>query len=97
MSSNSEDIQALADMAIQVEDKINISVRIVDEAVVASDRTVTDFEKTGNDVESIVTQITEINDISLVNARNVEEIAAAADHLNSMTDDLHSKLEIFKT
>ncbi|WP_372999102.1 methyl-accepting chemotaxis protein [Sulfurimonas sp.] len=97
MSSNSEDIQKLANMAIEVEEKINISVQIVDEAVNASDRTVTDFEKTGNDVESIVTQITEINDISLVNARNVEEIAAAADHLNSMTDDLHSKLETFHT
>ena len=97
MSTNSEDIQKLADMAIEVEKKINLSVQIVDEAVIASDRTVTDFEKTGNDVESIVTQITEINDISLVNARNVEEIAAAADHLNSMTDDLHSKLETFYT
>jgi methyl-accepting chemotaxis protein len=97
MSSNSEDIQKLADMAIQVEEKINVSVQIVDDAVQASDRTVTDFEKTGNDVESIVTQITEINDISLVNARNVEEIAAAADHLNSMTDDLHAKLETFNT
>ncbi|EDZ61274.1 methyl-accepting chemotaxis sensory transducer [Sulfurimonas gotlandica GD1] len=97
MSSNSEDIQKLSDMAIKVEEKINISVQIVDEAVSASDRTVTDFEKTGNDVESIVNQITQINDISLVNARNVEEIAAAADHLNSMTDELHAKLETFNT
>jgi methyl-accepting chemotaxis protein len=97
MNSNSEDIQKLADMATSVEEKINVSVQIVDEAVNASDRTVTDFEKTGNDVESIVTQITEINDISLINARNVEEIASAADHLNSMTDELHSKLETFNT
>ena len=97
MTTNSEDIQKLADTAIQVEEKINFSVEIVNEAVIASDRTVTDFEKTGNDVESIVTQITEINDISLVNARNVEEIAAAADHLNSMTDELHAKLETFNT
>ncbi|WP_294966992.1 methyl-accepting chemotaxis protein [Sulfurimonas sp.] len=97
MSTNSEDIQKLADRAIEVEEKINVSVQIVDDAVNASDRTVTDFEKTGKDVESIVIQITEINDISLVNARNVEEIASAADHLNSMTDELHAKLETFNT
>jgi methyl-accepting chemotaxis protein len=97
MSDNSEDIQKLAQMATEVEEKINMSVAIVDEAVNASDKTVTDFEKTGNAVETIVTQVTQINDISLTNARNVEEIAAAADHLNSMTDDLHTKLETFQT
>jgi methyl-accepting chemotaxis protein len=97
MTSNSEDIQALADTASAVEAKINLTVQIVDAAVKASDRTVNDFTKTGKDVESIVTQITQINDISSQNARNVEEIAAAADHLNSMTDDLHAKLETFRT
>jgi len=97
MSSNSEDIQELANTATAVEEKINLSVSIVDEAVHASDRTVSDFEKTGNNVESIVNQIGEINDISAQNARNVEEIASAADHLNSMTDDLHAKLETFST
>lgn len=97
MSSNSEEIQELATTATDVEEKINLTVAIVDEAVQASDRTVTDFEKTGNNVDSIVTQVSEINEISSQNARNVEEIAAAADHLNSMTDDLHAKLETFRT
>jgi methyl-accepting chemotaxis protein len=97
MTSNSEDIQALADTASDVEAKINLTVSIVDAAVKASDRTVNDFAKTGKDVESIVAQITQINDISSQNARNVEEIAAAADHLNAMTDDLHAKLETFRT
>jgi methyl-accepting chemotaxis protein len=97
MSNNSEDIQALADTASEVEAKINLTVQIVDAAVKASDRTVNDFTKTGKDVESIVAQITQINDISSQNARNVEEIAAAADHLNAMTDDLHAKLETFRT
>lgn len=97
MTSNSVDIQALADTASEVEVKINLTVSIVNAAVQASDRTVNDFTKTGRDVESIVTQITQINDISSQNARNVEEIAAAADHLNAMTDDLHAKLETFRT
>ena len=97
MSSNSEEIQALSTIATEVELKINISVDIVNTAVQVSDKTVTDFEETGKNVETIVSQVSEINTISSQNARNVEEIAAAADHLNSMTDDLHAKLESFRT
>lgn len=65
--------------------------RITDAKVLA------EVEKTGANINSIVEQITQINEISSQNARNVEEIAAAADHLNSMTDDLHAKLETFRT
>lgn len=97
MSSNSDDIQELANKASEVEEKINQTVNIVNEAVGASDRTVNDFENTGASIEMIVSQISEINSISSENARNVEEIASAAEHLNSMTDDLHSKLETFRT
>ncbi|MGE4397405.1 MAG: methyl-accepting chemotaxis protein [Sulfurimonas sp.] len=97
MNSNSEDIQKLSENATDVEAKINESVGIVKDAVRASDKTVNDFEKTGRDVEFIVSQVSEINKISSKNARNVEEIAAAAEHLNSMTDELHAKLETFKT
>ncbi|TKI68782.1 methyl-accepting chemotaxis protein [Sulfurimonas crateris] len=97
MNSNSEDIQKLSENATDVEVKINESVGIVKDAVRASDKTVNDFEKTGRDVEFIVSQVSEINEISSKNARNVEEIAAAAEHLNSMTDELHAKLETFRT
>ncbi|MCX6053126.1 MAG: methyl-accepting chemotaxis protein [Campylobacterales bacterium] len=97
MNSNSAEVQELANVSTDVEEKINASVNIVQAAVKASDKTVTDFEKTGKDVEYIVSQVSEINKLSSVNARNVEEIAAAADHLNSMTDDLHAKLETFRT
>jgi len=97
MSNNSEDIQKLSENASDVEIKINESVSIVKDAVRASDKTVNDFEKTGRDVEFIVSQVTQINEISSKNARNVEEIAAAAEHLNSMTDELHAKLEMFRT
>ena len=97
MSSNAQDVQELSNSASDVEDKINESVAIVKEAVCATDKTVSDFEKTGKNVEIIVEQINQINAISATNARSVEEIAAAADHLNSMTDELHAKLELFRT
>ena len=97
MSSNSKEIQILATISTEVEEKINETVSIVNMAVKATDKTVIDFEKTGQNVESIVSQVTEINELSSQNARNVEEIASAADHLNTMTDELHAKLETFRT
>ena len=97
MNTNSQEVQALADVSTDVETKINDSVNIVNLAVKASDKTVNDFEKTGKDIEFIVNQITQINQISSQNARSVEEIAAAAEHLNSLTDALHVKLEEFRT
>ena len=97
MSDNSEEIQKLSDIAKGVEDKINSTVEIVDKAVHASEETVKDFEKTGKDVETIVEKVGEINNISSTNARSVEEIASAAEHLNTLTDGLTAKLESFRT
>jgi methyl-accepting chemotaxis protein len=97
MNENSEEIQELADIAQEVENRINSTVNIVNEAVNASDRTVKDFENTGKDVEVIVDKIGDINSISSSNAKSVEEMAAAAEHLNKMTDNLNNKLETFRT
>ncbi len=97
MNSNSADMQSLAEVSTDVEQKINNSVQIVNAAVYATDKTVQDFEATGKNVESIVTQVSDINKFSSQNARNVEEIAAAANHLNVMTDGLNTKLETFRT
>jgi methyl-accepting chemotaxis protein len=97
MINNSDEIQELANVAQSVEDKINSTVELVNEAVRASDKTVADFEKTGEDIEVIVSKVAEINEISATNARSVEEISAASDHLNSMTNELNSKLDAFRT
>ncbi len=97
MSENSNEIQELANIAEGVEHKINSTVEIVNEAVSASESTVTNFEKTGENIESITTKVDEVNTLSSTNARSVEEIAAAAEHLNSMTDNLNNKLATFRT
>ncbi len=97
ISNNSEEIQELANLAHGVENRINATVEIVNKAVESSDKTVNDFETTGEDVEIIVTKVEEINTISATNARSVEEIAAAAEHLNTLTNELNRKLENFRT
>jgi len=97
MNENSTEIQHLASIAEGVEHKINDTVKIVNQAVDASEQTVSNFEETGRGIETIVTEVIEVNNISSTNARSVEEIAAAAEHLNLMTDNLNHKIAIFKT
>ncbi len=97
MTFNSKDIQKLADIAQEVENKINLIVEMGNKTVQFSDKTVKDFEDTGKSIEIIVEKTEEINNISSTNARSVEEIAAAAEHLNVLTDKLNTKLETFRT
>ena len=97
MSENANEIQKLSDISQEVEVKIDKTVEIVNIAVQATEKTVTDFEETSKNVDGMVEDIKKVNDISSQSARNVEEIASAAEHLNNMTEKLHAQLETFKT
>ncbi|MFA6760383.1 MAG: methyl-accepting chemotaxis protein [Sulfuricurvum sp.] len=97
MSQNSKEVEKLSRSATTVESEIGSSVEIVNSAVIATEKSVGDFENTAKDIGLIVEQVEQINTVSAQNARSVEEIASAAEHLNSMTNTLHSKLEIFRT
>jgi len=97
MNENSTEIQALANISEGVERKINEAVSIVNHAVTTSENSAHDLEVTGKNIEVIVEKVEEVNTISVTNARSVEEIAAAADHLNSMTDNLNNQLATFRT
>ena len=97
MGDNSNEIQKLATIAQDVETTINATVKIVVGAVGASDETVNNFENTGKNIEHIVNKVEEVNTIASKNARNVEEISAAAEHLNNLTNNLNKQLDTFRT
>jgi methyl-accepting chemotaxis protein len=97
MNVNSQEIHDLVNITHTVEEKIASTVEIVKSAVNATNKTVEDFEETGKNVDTIVEKVEEIKEISSVNARSVEEIASAAEHLNTLTDELNTKLETFRT
>ncbi|WP_304542873.1 methyl-accepting chemotaxis protein [Sulfurimonas microaerophilic] len=97
MNINSQQMQKLSEISIDVEQRIESTTQIVNRATEATDRTVQDFENTGKQIDEILGGIEEINTISLGNARSVEEIMVAAQHLNNMTHELSSKLEQFRT
>lgn len=97
MSSNSKQMEELVNISNEVENKINMTASIVNNATKATDKTVEDFEVTASSIASVSKRISEINSISTKNARSVEEIASASEHLNNMTSLLTHKLELFRT
>ncbi|MCD6260133.1 MAG: methyl-accepting chemotaxis protein, partial [Helicobacteraceae bacterium] len=97
MGLNSEQMETLASISNTVEGKIVQTTKIVNSATQTSEKTVKDFEKTGTSIDVISKQISQINTISSTNARSVEEIASASQHLNHMTESLTNKLEQFRT
>ena len=97
MSANSKTIQELTNVANRVENTINVMSEAMNKAIGMSDKTTEDFINTGKGVNLMMEGISNINHISTENARSVEEIAAAAEHLNKMTDTLNNKLAEFRT
>ncbi len=97
MNNNSQDIQKLTDISQDVQNKIDTTATIMDEATKMNDETVKDYIITGKKVEDIVHKIEEILTISTENARSIEEIAGASEHLNEQTTKLNTNLEKFKS
>jgi methyl-accepting chemotaxis protein len=95
MSRNSKSIQDLAEVSSSVEEKISQTLELMNLASAANNKTVKDFITTSNKVNEISGDIKHANEIVASNARSVEEISAAADHLNNMTENLNAKMEQF--
>lgn len=96
MNINSKNIQELADVSSGVEVKIVATLELMHDATSATEKTVKDFEQTGILVNNMTLDMNSANEIVASNARSVEEIAAAAEHLNGMTENLNQKMEQFK-
>ena len=97
MTSNSKRVESLAVTAGAVEGKINNMFQTMGNAAYVSDKAAENYLKTGSDITQMMNNVSEINDISSQNARSVEEIASAAEHLSRMTEALNSKLSEFRT
>lgn len=97
MNNNAHEVQTLLELTSSVQSRISQAVSKVLYALEASDKSADHFIQTGESVKSIVNQIHTISELSSNNARSVEEISAAAEHLGTLTENLNQKLSQFKT
>ncbi|MBW6489406.1 methyl-accepting chemotaxis protein [Sulfurimonas sp.] len=96
MNKNSENIQNLADISSAVESRINKTLAMMNEAALGNKRSLGDYQVTSDLVNTISAEIGNANELVASNARSVEEIAAAAEHLSNMAEMLNRKMEQFK-
>ena len=97
MTSNSKEVERLVDISSEVEKKINNTSDLTQNAAIASNETLKDVEDEGKDIDKMVEAITNINNISKENAKNVTEIAKEAENLNQLTKQLSDKLKEINT
>ena len=97
MGTNSKKVEELSHTAIEVEDKITELSTVMKNATQMADKTVNSYVQTGSDIGRMIDDVGQMNDISTQNARSVEEIASAAEHMNKMTESLNDKLSEFRT
>ncbi|DAB32866.1 MAG TPA: chemotaxis protein [Sulfurospirillum sp. UBA11407] len=97
MTANSKKVEELSQTAIHVESKINSLTGIMENATQMASKTVNNYIQTGNDITQMMHKIEQVNNLTSENARSVEEIAGAAEHMNKMTETLNNKLSEFRT
>lgn len=97
MTHNAKRVEELTHVASDVKEKITHMDVTMRQAIVMSDKTAQSYINNGSEIEQIIHSVASINTLSTENARSVEEIASAAEHLNKMTEMLNSKLAEFRT
>ncbi|MDD3466081.1 MAG: methyl-accepting chemotaxis protein [Campylobacterales bacterium] len=97
MSKNADNIKNLVDVSNDVEDTITDTSSVMHESVQAVNQSAENSMRIANDAGKIVTLVENINDLTTSNARSVEEIASAAEHLFKLTEGLNEKLNQFKS
>jgi methyl-accepting chemotaxis protein len=97
MSSNAKDVEDLANVSQSVEATISQMSQAMQKAISMSEETIGDYIQNGQEVKKIIQTIDKINSLSGENARSVEEMSGAAQHLSQMGETLNSKLTQFKT
>jgi len=96
MGSNAKNIQRLSDVSSGVETTILGTTQVMEDSVTSVTTSAQNSRKISQDTDKIVEMVGNINTLTSQNARSVEEIAAAADHLSRLAENLNNKLNEFK-
>lgn len=97
MRNNTKDIQLLGNQAEKTQQMMRQTVNNMNYAKEIATQTAENAQDGKTKVTEVIQRIHGINQISNTNARSVEEIASAAEHLAKLSEDLSSTLSEFKT
>lgn len=97
ISKNAKEIEQLSSDANQAQSEIIASVDTMNIVVGKVDEMVEGYAENGKSVQKMIDKVENVKSLSVSNARSVEEIASAADHLSSMTAKLNTLLASYKS
>ena len=96
MDATSKEILVLSDASQKLEEAINENTAIMRSSMGANKRSVKEYESISKEIHEIIEKVKEINKIANSNARSVQEVASASEHLSQMTSQLDNELGQFK-
>jgi len=97
ISHNATEIEKLSENANDAQSEISSSVDVMAQAVSKVDEMVDGYVSNGKSIQKMIDKVEIVNDLSVSNARSVEEIASASDHLSAMTAKLNDLLASYKS
>ena len=97
IATNAKEIEKLSNDADEAQTEIISSVDTMKVVVNKVDEMVEGYVENGKSVQSMIDRVETVKELSISNARSVEEIAAASEHLSSMTAKLNTLLSTYKT
>lgn len=96
MSRNANNIQKLTGVSNVVEKTIIDTIAVMQSTVETVATNAENSRQISQDTDKIVNMVSNINTLTSQNARSVEEIASAADHLSKLSENLNQKLNQFR-
>lgn len=97
INQNTKQVEELVGISDRLYSSMNSIQDVISGAVDSAAESVEDYIKKAKQIENIVNEVEDINKITAENARSVEEVSSAADHLNEMTEKLNNELLRFKS
>lgn len=97
MKNNTQNIEALSDVSHNVEDNINNTVETMNKTNQLTQKSVENSEQISLHSADMLSQIETLNTISQANNQSMQELSDITDDLNVAANELHSKLNHFKT
>ena len=97
ISSNAENITNLSESVDNIEADVDSISSVMNNTVQGSLDASNKIKAILKEIEAIINDVNKINELSSLNARNVEEIATSTELLYKQIDRLRSKLEEYRT
>lgn len=96
MDANSKEIIKLAEASASLETLVSDNAKILQDNIASNHVRVENAIAINESIKAIIKRIGEVETIASANARSIEEVASASEHLSSMTNKLDHELGQFK-